>query len=151
MQFPTVSNRIKKRVHKTGEKAIVSLLSSLQSPPSKAYPGCCEQQSLPRADPGFLSCIKIQNFRWHSIGTPRLQGILDDAVSCFLLLLILPQSSLCYLYPLSSWSGQALEREKHVLIGRQHLCILNSMLVNQNELKRSGSGLRVLKISPSIC
>lgn len=104
MQFPTVSNRIKKRVHKTGEKAIVSLLSSLQSPPSKAYPGCCEQQSLPRADLGFLSCIKIQNFGRHNIGTPRLQGILRW---CYLL--FPPPSHPSSVLPLLPLSPQFME------------------------------------------
>ena len=39
----------------------------------------------------------------------------------------------------------------HMLIDSQQHCISNSMLVNQNEPKGSSSGLRMLKISCSIC
>lgn len=69
---------------------------------------------------------------------------------------LLPSFSiLLSLSPLSptSWfsSGKFSDRENHMLIMRQHHCISNSMLVNQNELKSSSSGLGVLKISCSIC
>lgn len=60
--------------------------------------------------------------------------------------------SLCHCFPTSSlFGGQLYERDNHMLRGSQHHCILNSMLVNQNELKSNSSGLRALKISCSIC
>lgn len=125
-------------------------LSAKHLPPSKAYPGFFEQQRLPRAESGFfirfLKLYQDPAFQMpqHLCCTPPVNPVL----------MLSPHPSSvghCYLSPLSASNGQALEREKHVLIGSQHLCILNSMLVNQNELKRSSSGLRVLKISLSIC
>lgn len=60
--------------------------------------------------------------------------------------------SRCHLSPTSPFSsGQFSERANHMLIVSQHHCILNSMLVDQNELKSSSSGLGVLKIRCSIC
>lgn len=47
--------------------------------------------------------------------------------------------------------GSFLAEITITLIISHHHCILNSTLVNQNELKRSSSGLRGLKISGSIC
>ena len=59
--------------------------------------------------------------------------------------------SLHYHSPNSSSCGPFSKRGNHMVTISQQHCILNSMLVNQNELKSSISGLRVLKISCSIC
>lgn len=67
--------------------------------------------------------------------------------SCLLLFFSFLTSSPIHSFP----NGQLSGRDYHMLIISHHHYILNSTLVNQNELKRSSSGLRVLKISGSIC
>jgi hypothetical protein len=126
-------------------------LSAKQLPPSTAYPGILEQQSPPRAELGFVIGL-LKLCQDAEFPMPQQLWSTPPADPEMMLSPRLPQlAPLLPFPPLSPSNGQALEREKHVLIGSQHLCILNSMLVNQNELKRSSSGLRVLKISLSIC
>lgn len=152
-QFPL---GFKKVITKAGRRTVrgISIQSARRLPPPRAAPVWLQTHvSFLRlssvSSSGFFSYTNSWISRCHTSVTYAISKSCDNTASLSLLLL-----SPCLLSPPPVpflVDGFLRGITICLLIVSQHHCILNSMLVNQNELKSSSSGLGVLKIRRSIC